>query len=327
MKPMTKATTMTLFRVDPALCTGCGACAGACPMHILAVSDGLSTMTKSRLCLECGACMRACPQHAIAVSKGDGADTDSGPAVGAADASVIFTHVLEAVMAIAAEELSPRQVFSYNGMDVSDLNVIDTDDAQGFARCYTADKLLKMYQSRFTFFGQMSVDVFGLVPAPEYDLPIFMFDWSESDDSIFYICDFYPTDDPGRNQNYLARYLHEPLDELYQSCSTIPGLRPIALHWVRALNSPYMITGNIEKQPRENIGRLFNSTVDYLRAWIGLWKKAKPCDMQSRHMQLVTERRRVLRALYLENDPGIGSINKFIGEEKGERVLKLIIPE
>jgi hypothetical protein len=44
-------------------------------------------------------------------------------------------------------------------------------------------------------------------------------------------------------------------------------------------------------------------------------------------MQLVAERRAVLRDLYLENDPGIGSINKFIGEEKGERVLKLIIPE
>ena len=88
-----------------------------------------------------------------------------------------------------------------------------------------------------------------------------------------------------------------------------------------------MITGHIEKEPRENIGRLFNSTLDYLRAWIGLWKKARPCDLQSRHMQLVAERRAVLHDLYLENDPGIGSINKFIGEEKGERVLKLIIPE
>ena len=296
-------------------------------MHILAVSGGLSTMTKSRLCLECGSCMRACPQHAISVSTGDVAETGFGPDEKAGEAPVMFTHVLDAVMAIVEEELKPRQIFEYNGMDVSDLNVIETDDAQGFARGYTADKLLKMYQARFTFFGQMCVDVFGLVPAPEYDLPIFMFDWSESDDSIFYICDFYPTDDPGRNQNYLASYLYEPLDELYQSSSTIPGLRPIPLHWVRPINSPYMITGNIEKQPRENIGRLFNSTPDYLRAWIGLWKNARPCDMQSRHMQLVGERRGVLRDLYLENDPGIGTINKFIGEEKGERVLKLIIPE
>ncbi len=324
---MAAAAKKTVCKVDPVLCTGCGACAEACPMHILLVRDGLSAMTKSRLCLECGSCVRACPQHAIAVSTGDGADADDGQPAEAADAPVIFTHVLDAVMAIAAEELSPRQVFSYNGMDVSDLNVIEADDAQGFARCYTADKLLKMYQSRFTFFDQMSVDVFGLVPAPEYDLPIFMFDWSESSDSIFYICDFYPTEDPGRNQNYLARYLYEPLDELYQRSSTIPGLRPIPLHWVRSLNSPYMITGNIEKNPRENIGRLFNSTIDYLRAWIGLWKKAVPCDLQSRHMQLVTERRRVFRDLYLENDPGIGTINKFIGEEKGDRVLKLIIPE
>lgn len=318
---------MTIFHVDSALCNGCGACAAACPMHILTVADGISTMTQSRLCLECGSCMRACPQHAIAVSKGDGADTDSGPDEKSADAPVMFTHVLDAVMAIAAEELSPRQVFSYNGIDLSDLDWIETADATGFARCYTAGRLLKMYQSRFTFFGQMCVDVFGLVPAPEYDLPIFMFDWSESDESIFYICDFYPTDDPGRNKKYLADYLSNPLEELYQSSSTIPGLRPAPLSWVRAINSPYMITGNIEKEPRENIGRLFNSTLEYLRAWIRLWEKTTPCDPGSRHMQLVAERRAVMRDLYLENDPGIGSINKFIGEEKGERVLKLIIPE
>jgi len=317
----------TLFRVDAQLCTGCGACSDACPMHIIEIIDGLSCMTKSRLCLECGSCMRACPRHALAVTKVTTADSGPGQAGSAPAGSVEFTHVLEAVMAEAAKVLNPQQVFTCGGMDLSDLDAIDTGEAQGFARCYRADKLLKMYQSRFTFFGQMSVDVFGLVPAPEYDLPIFTFDWSESAESIFYICDFYPTDDPGRNQDYLARYLYEPLDELYQDYCTLPGLRPAPLHWVRALKSPYMITGNIEKTPRENIGRLFNCTLDYLRAWLGLWRNAKPCDRESRGMQLVAERRAVLRSLYIENDPGIGSINKFIGKEKGGRVLKLVIPE
>lgn len=317
----------TLFKVDPVLCTGCGACAAACPMHIIEIIDGHSAMTKSRLCLECGSCVRACSAHAITVTKGEALDSSSDRAAAEAVGSIAFAHVLEAVMAEAAKVLSPQQVFTYSGMDLADLNALDTGEAQGFARCYQADKLLKMYQSRFTFFGQMCVDVFGLVPAPEYDLPIFAFDWSESEESIFYICDFYPVDDPGRNQDYLARYLYEPLDELYQEHCTIPGLRPLPLHWVRALNSPYMITGHIEKTPRENIGRLFNCTLDYLKAWLGLWKEAKPCDPQSRHMQLVAERRAVLRSLYIENDPGIGSINKFIGEEKGERVLRLVIPE
>ena len=114
-------------------------------MHILEIRSGLSTMIKSRLCLECGSCMRACLQNAISISKGDTAETDAGQAEVAADAPVLFTHVLDAVMAIAAEELRPRQIFSYNGMDLSDLNALETDDAQGFARGYTADKLLKMY--------------------------------------------------------------------------------------------------------------------------------------------------------------------------------------
>ena len=324
---MTSSGTITLFQVDPALCTGCGACVEACPMHILEVRNGLSCMTKSRLCLECGACMRACPQHAIVVSSGKGSAGDTGAATGETGETVTFTHVLDAVMPLAQKALGAQQVFSYKGMDLSDMNIIDTDDVKGFVRCYSADKIMKINQCRFTFFGQMCVEVFGIIPAPEYDLPIFMFDWSESDESIFYICDFYPTDDPGRNKKYLADYLSNPLEELYQSGSTIPGLRPAPLSWVRAINSPYMITGNIEKEPRENIGRLFNSTLEYLRAWIRLWEKAMPCDPGSRHMQLVAERRAVMRDLYLENDPGIGSVNKFIGEEKGERVLKLIIPE
>jgi NAD-dependent dihydropyrimidine dehydrogenase PreA subunit len=315
----------TLFSVDAGLCTGCGACAKACPMHILEVRGGRSCMTDSRLCLECGECMRACPQHAISIAKDGTAPAGETPRP--ETSGIVFTHVLEAVMAAASEVLNPQQVLSYSGMDLSDLNDLKTADAEGFARCYQADKLLKMYQSRFTFFSAMCVDVFGLVPAPEYDLPIFMFDWSESEDSIFFICDFYPTDDPGRNQDYLARYLYEPLEELYQSYSSIPGLQPIPLHWVRALNSPYMITGHVEKEPRENIGRLLNCTLDYLRAWLGLWKTAAACEPASPHMQLVAQRRRVLRDLYLENDPGIGSINKFIGEERGGRVLKLIIPE
>ena len=31
----------------------------------------------------------------------------------------MFTHVLDAVMAIVEEELKPRQIFDYNGMDLS----------------------------------------------------------------------------------------------------------------------------------------------------------------------------------------------------------------
>lgn len=326
---MTGAARKTLFQADPKLCTGCGKCADACPMHILEVCDRLCRMKNSLLCLECGTCVKACEQQAITISSVRGEESGTGAAgnASAGDGPVVFTHVLDRIMEIAGKAFNPRQIFSCAGVDIAGLNVINEAWAKGFMRCYGADKILKMYQGRFIFFDQMCVEVFGIVPGREYDVPIFMFDWSESSESVFFVCDFYPTDDPGRNQTYLNDYLYAPLDDIYQKHSSIPGLKPSPLHWVRAINSPYMIFGTVEKQPRDHIGRLFNCAVDYLNAWIDLWKNAVPRDKGSPSMKLVNERRAVLRRLYLENDPGIGSINKFIGEEKGKQILELIVPE
>ncbi|MEI6127331.1 MAG: 4Fe-4S binding protein [Pseudomonadota bacterium] len=324
---MAGAIKKTIFNVDPSLCSGCGTCAAACPLDILEVQDSLCRMTKSFLCLECNTCMRECPRHAISISSVTVEEAEADENASPGDGPAVFTHVLDRIMRAAEEAFRPHQVFSCGGIDVADLASIDAGDVKGFTRCYQAPKLLKMYQQRLVFFDQMCVEVFGVVPDRNYDLPIFMFDWSESADSVFFVCDFYPTDDPGRNQPYLEKYLYAPLEEIYERHSSIPGLKTCPLHWVRAINSPYMLFGTVEKQPRENIGRLLNCAVDYLNAWIGLWKEAVPLDADSSYMKLVHERRNVLRRLYLENDPGIGSVNKFIGEEKGKRILELIVPE
>jgi len=239
----------TVFKADNRACTGCGLCVSICPMSILELRDGLCRMTNSRLCLECGGCVRECPQHAITITA-CGADDAASEGTSKAPREgdpVVFTPVLDTVMRMAGEAFSPRQVLAYDGMDLADLNIIDTEEAKGFVRCYTADKLLKLYQGRFVFFDQLCTEVFGVVPDRGYDLPIFMFDWSETADSIFFVCDFYPTDDPGRNQAYLHDYLHGPLDEIYERHSSIPGLKQPPLYWVRALNSPYMIFGTVEK--------------------------------------------------------------------------------
>lgn len=315
----------TRFQVDPHRCTGCGTCAAACPMHILDVQQGCCRMTNALLCLECGTCVRVCPCNALTVSAGT--EADSAAAAQPSSDTVAFTRVLDRVGSMAQAALSPCQVFSWNGLDISDIVAVDTPEATGFVRCCTAEKILKLYQQRFVFFGQLCVEVFGIVPAREYDLPIFMFDWSETADGIFFACDFFPTDDPGRNRDYLENYLYRPLEEIYQDCSTIPGLKPSPLHWVRAISSPYMITGSVEKTPRRNVGRLFSCATGYLSAWLGLWETARPRDIDSPAMQAILKRRRVLNRLYRENDPGIGSINKFIGEEKGHKVLEVILPE
>ena len=165
-----------------------------------------------------------------------------------------------------------------------------------------------------------------ITPGPEYDIPFYGMDWDESEDHIFFVCDLTPGDDPGRNRAYLDNYLSKYLDDLYLQYSQIPGLKNSVFNWVRATQSPYIIIGTVEKEPRENVDMLFNCAVDYLKAWISIYEEAKPQDSKSEYMKLVHERRRVIREHYIANDPGGGAVKKFLGEEKAERALALVLP-
>jgi formate hydrogenlyase subunit 6/NADH:ubiquinone oxidoreductase subunit I len=49
--------------VDPDLCTGCGICAGRCPVHAISADETASVDVQK--CLGCGLCSTACPVEAI----------------------------------------------------------------------------------------------------------------------------------------------------------------------------------------------------------------------------------------------------------------------
>jgi ferredoxin len=44
---------------DPALCTGCGACAGRCPVGAVRMEEGRAVLKKER-CIGCGLCVSTC---------------------------------------------------------------------------------------------------------------------------------------------------------------------------------------------------------------------------------------------------------------------------
>lgn len=52
---------------DAGRCTGCGACARACPNACHAVSEGGHRLDRSR-CTACGGCVRACPNAALRIA-------------------------------------------------------------------------------------------------------------------------------------------------------------------------------------------------------------------------------------------------------------------
>lgn len=53
-----------MYRVDEAVCTGCGDCVAVCPAGAIALVDGGARIDHA-ICAECGRCADACPQGAI----------------------------------------------------------------------------------------------------------------------------------------------------------------------------------------------------------------------------------------------------------------------
>ncbi len=326
---MNEAIRKTNFMVDEQLCIGCGVCIDACPMKILKVEEGICVIEKDSICLECGTCLRNCPEDAISIEGLSEKESSSfQDAIGKEriEESLHFTPILKKLTALLINELNPTQSFDYKGMDVREFDDYKIEGQKCYARFYKTDKVEKITISSTNFFGKMTADVLGISPSPEYDIPYFIVDWDESEDHIFFLCDLTPSDDPGRNLEYLATYLYNPLDDLYQKYCEIPGLKNSVFHSVRAIHSPYIITGTIEKNPRENVAMLFNCAVDYLKAWIKIHKEAKPKDPHSDYMKIVHARRKTVSELYHENDPGGGPMKKFLGEVRAKKVLTMLLP-
>jgi NAD-dependent dihydropyrimidine dehydrogenase PreA subunit len=56
------------IRIDPDLCTHCGACVGQCPTAALYVEEGTRRVAlDSEKCIACKRCVPACPYRAISV--------------------------------------------------------------------------------------------------------------------------------------------------------------------------------------------------------------------------------------------------------------------
>lgn len=51
--------------VQPARCTGCGACVRACPMGVMELAGGKAAVNQRHHCLACHHCAAACPVYAI----------------------------------------------------------------------------------------------------------------------------------------------------------------------------------------------------------------------------------------------------------------------
>ncbi|MCL2390798.1 MAG: 4Fe-4S binding protein [Endomicrobia bacterium] len=52
------------YKIDGAVCVGCGACEGTCPVTAISPKDDKYVIDADK-CVDCGACEGSCPVNAI----------------------------------------------------------------------------------------------------------------------------------------------------------------------------------------------------------------------------------------------------------------------
>ena len=313
----------TVFAVDEDLCTGCGQCTSVCLMKILKIVDGYCIMTDGYKCLECRTCIEECPQHAIKIENvcADEAPLDQALPI----EKINVTPILRDLTKIMVQELSPVQLDEFESKDIKKLDDFEMDGEKCYTRLYQIDKVEKTSISMCNFYGLTCTQIMCLTPSDCYDFPTYVMDWTEAEESIYFLCDLLPGDDLGRNRDYLAS-MYDNLDDIHHNFSNIKGLVPNEFYWCRALVSPYHINGYIDKSSKRNVEKIFNCAIDYFKIWINIWKDAKPQDPKSDYMKLVQARRRTIRELFQENDPGEGTLSKFMGEEMAHIMMEITMP-
>jgi ferredoxin len=313
----------TVFAVDEDLCTGCGQCTSVCLMKILKIVDGYCIMTDGYKCLECRTCIEECPQHAIKIENvcADEAPLDQALPI----EKINVTPILRDLTKIMVQELSPVQLNEFESKDIKKLDDFEMDGEKCYTRLYQIDKVEKTSISMCNFYGLTCTQIMCLTPSDCYDFPTYVMDWTEAEESIYFLCDLLPGDDLGRNRDYLAS-MYDNLDDIHHNFSNIKGLMPNEFYWCRALVSPYHINGYIDKSSKRNVEKIFNCAIDYFKIWINIWKDAKPQDPKSDYMKLVQARRRTIRELFQENDPGEGTLSKFMGEEMAHIMMEITMP-
>jgi hypothetical protein len=230
-----------------------------------------------------------------------------------------FQPIIELFCSVLAKyALEP--VYTLEGKSVQGLHDgVEKPFMTGFSKVYKMEKCEKVTLSNFIMMDRILACALTIIPSDEYELPIPVLEWSETENVISVLVDFIPAVDLVMQQDYREKYL-DPLDDYWMKYKDLPGMGPNRFAWTRQLMGPYYLCGHISKETEQNKATCLGIFKDYLECWMRLWHNAKPAGNPN-GIQKLKERRSTIRKIFRDNDEGAKTMSQIIGQETVDLIL------
>jgi len=167
-------------------------------------------------------------------------------------------------------------------------------------------------------FGRsMLVDYGCVLPAKNYDFPIFGFDFIYASKFLIGVIDLHPI---SRDKEYMDKYIL-PLKDVCEKYKWIPkaeGGRSESHEWAKFYNSGFAFYRWCDTQYLPNLEEAFK---DYINVFCDCISKAEPLTDQEILLRRDNYMERY-RDDYTTKDPGSAPMKHHFGEEWGERYFR-----
>ena len=164
------------------------------------------------------------------------------------------------------------------------------------------DKCEKITFSNCIMMDRILACAITAIPLDDYEFPIPVLEWSETENVISVLVDFLPVADLVMRQDYRENYL-DPMEQYWTKYKDLPGMEPNRFAWTRQLMSPYSLCGHISKESEENRQLSLEIFTNYLELWMDICRNVEPIkDVVTK--EHVKERKTQIRKIFRENDEG-----------------------
>ena len=227
-----------------------------------------------------------------------------------------FQPILERLCSVLEKQEHPP-IDTLQGKSIKPVSEgVETSFLKGVFKAYKLEKCEKISLSSFLIMDKILVVAIIAIPSDDYEFPMLLLEWSETENIISVMVDFIPLVDSVMRKDYCEKYL-DPLEEYWSKYKQLPGIEPMPFVWARQVLGPYYLSGLVPKKSEQNRKECMELFQNYLEAWISLCQKAEPMK-DDKMRAYIKVRKSKIRKFFVENDEGSKSMAQLIGKDLQE---------